>query len=448
MKLAIPLFLLYSCRCIHNIAALQPQKQQQSQQQPYTSNNNQIYDLVDIPKLKRTVTSGRVYQQRSFLTEQQVQTILQEVNELQAEGRFTRKGLSNTAVQNQQFSNVYDRSICVIPWFNDALQGKNTNEIPKLISDLRHTLSVELNRPTMLLNNGVDDSPIEHECYYSKSEVGSKLNRHMDERHEELKGSKGYLKPSRRSISWLIYLSDPVDWTLRENGGALRSFPQKQFQVNQEDSNNALLNKVDSTHDGNLQIGWLLPDDSGTTSATKRVYLDSWYPITSTGGVTNAQVDPSGATTAAAATDNIIPEYHCILYTVNENSNNDTNERQYITQPWLSDSIQGMTISDFINEFAKMDSSKNNRGEQQPMLFTSPQVAKRFALLEDRNLWDTTNGDPVGSYVEDIIPLRGSLVVFDSVTVPHQVEIIKNGTRIALAGWFHEATQSFPETYY
>ena len=270
----------------------------------------------------------------------------------------------------------------------------------------------------------------------------------MDERHEELKGSKGYLKPSRRSISWLIYLSDPVDWTLRENGGALRSFPQKQFQVNQEDSNNALLNKVDSTHDGNLQIGWLLPDDSGTTSATKRVYLDSWYPITSTGGVTNAQVDPSGATTAAAATDNIIPEYHCILYTVNENSNNDTNERQYITQPWLSDSIQGMTISDFINEFAKMDSSKNNRGEQQPMLFTSPQVAKRFALLEDRNLWDTTNGDPVGSYVEDIIPLRGSLVVFDSVTVPHQVEIIKNGTRIALAGWFHEATQSFPETYY
>jgi hypothetical protein len=28
--------------------------------------------------------------------------------------------------------------------------------------------------------------------------------------------------------------------------------------------------------------------------------------------------------------------------------------------------------------------------------------------------------------------------------LPHQVEAIKEGNRIALAGWFHEATQEFP----
>jgi Rps23 Pro-64 3,4-dihydroxylase Tpa1-like proline 4-hydroxylase len=64
--------------------------------------------------------------------------------------------------------------------------------------------------------------------------------------------------------------------------------------------------------------------------------------------------------------------------------------------------------------------------------------------MEDRAAWDEGQ-DPRGSVVEDISPMKGSLVIFDSVTVPHQVEAIRKGRRIAMVGWFHEETQRFPE---
>ena len=421
--------------------------QQQKQQQQVLPSDLKL----DISKLRQTITAGRVYQHENFLSEEQVQTMLKEIQMMENDGKFVRKGLSNTALQNQQFSNVYDRSICVVPWFPQALTGDDTREIPTLLNQLRQTLSVTLNRPSLL------DNTLQHECYFSKSEIGSKLARHMDERHEELKGSKGWINTSRRSLSWLIYLSSPTNWSLEQNGGALRTYPQQQFynvlhDVGKEenDEKSSMLH-ADSTHDGNLQIGWLLPSptsgggSSSSSTSSKRVYLDSWY---NPGGST---VDPTD--------DSVLPEYHCILYTTVDNDDDGTNEqrqrRQYITRPFLSDAIQGMTISDFINEFAKVDSAasktkKDNHQDQtrDPMLFVNSHYATQFTLLEDRNMWETKNdGDnnPVGSYVEDIVPLRGSLVVFDSVTVPHQVEIIKNGTRVALAGWFHESTQSFPD---
>ena len=419
----VVLFLLYK-RCVVTVVEGLQQQHHQQQQKVLPADMK-----LDISKLRQTITLGRVYQHENFLSEEQVQTMLQEIHEMEKDGKFVRKGLSNTAIQNQQFSNVYDRSICVVPWFQHALEKEDTREIPTLINNLRQTLSVVLNRPTLL------DNTLQHECYFSKSEIGSKLARHMDERHEELKGSKGWINTSRRSLSWLIYLSSPNNWNLQDNGGALRTYPQQQFRIGETNEEEGML-RGDSTHDGNLQIGWLLPSSrDDDESSSKRVYLDSWY-------------NPESAT-VNPADGSVLPEYHCILYTVDKNKNG----RQYITRPFLSDAIQGMTISDFINEFAKVDASKKKKNDKEnpqnaPMLFVNSQYAKQFTLLEDRTMWETKNdgeNHPLGSYVEDIVPLRGSLVVFDSVTVPHQVEIIKNGTRVALAGWFHEATQSFPD---
>jgi len=76
-------------------------------------------------------------------------------------------------------------------------------------------------------------------------------------------------------------------------------------------------------------------------------------------------------------------------------------------------------------------------------LFLTREYAQQFILIEDRVAWDS-GAIPKGTIVEDLIPQRGSLVVFDSVLLPHQVETIKVGKRVALAGWFHEATQAFP----
>jgi hypothetical protein len=49
--------------------------------------------------------------------------------------------------------------------------------------------------------------------------------------------------------------------------------------------------------------------------------------------------------------------------------------------------------------------------------------------------------------VIDVVPAGGTLVLFDSVTVPHEVLEVTKGTRLAIAGWYHEKQQDFPEWY-
>lgn len=360
--------------------------------------------LLDVDRLRRTIARGRVYQHENFLVDEEVQIVLKEVKEMESKNKFQRKGLSNTVLgQNQTFDAKLDRSICPVPWFQDALEGKDTRVIPDRLRQLQLFLSQILDRPTMASTTSG------HECYYSKSEVGSRLPRHMDERHEETKGAKGWLAPTRRSLSWLIYLSTPSDWTLEENGGALRTYPQK------------LVEYAPSTHDGNLQVGWLVGDGK-TIPTSQAVYLDSWHPV------------------IGVVAEGIVPEPHCVLYKVNEDG-----EKQVLTQPWLTEQLQGLAQMDFMKLCAEHDAS--DILNEAPLLFLKSAYAKAFSPLEDRAAWDAGQ-DPSGSETEDIVPLRGSLVVFDSVQLPHQVEIIGSGTRMALAGWFHENTQEFPESFF
>lgn len=376
-----------------------------------------IKQMLDPSTVKKAIYSGRVYQHKNFLSEDQINIVLAEIAQFEEKGGFQRKGLSNTVSKNQTFDRKLDRTICPVPWFLDALEGKDTREIPSLLRKLQIHLSDVLERPT------ISDLSMAHECYYSKSEPGSRLPRHMDERHEELKASKGWLLPSRRSLSWLIYLSDPSDWDLERNGGALRTFPQR----------HAI--ESDSTHDGNLQIGWLVSDDDEAPS--RPVYLDSWFPA------------------VGIVADDTIAEPHCALYALDEQG-----KKQQLTRPYLTEHLQGMTMPDFLKAYAQNDSIARNSKEpplpinsrvarqfSEPLLFIDSRVARQFSLLEDRKDWDEGK-DPDGSEIVDIVPERGSLVVFDSVKLPHQVQLIHSGTRLALAGWFHEKTQEFPDTFY
>ena len=61
------------------------------------------------------------------------------------------------------------------------------------MESLAEQLSRELQRPLLCA-----------EQYYSLHRAGAALRRHMDERHEELKGARGWTAPSRRSVSWLV----------------------------------------------------------------------------------------------------------------------------------------------------------------------------------------------------------------------------------------------------
>jgi len=392
--------------------------------------------LLDMDRLKKTIATGRVYQQDNFLSSHQVSYLLNEIENLEQSGGFRPSGLSNTLKGKQQeqgFDASRDRITCEVPWWKELLLSSDAtadtvdstrlyqnNTAALKINQLRHDLSQILSRPTM------KDANLAHECYYSVSHQGAFLPRHMDERHEELKGRKGWLLPSRRSLSWLIYLSDE-NWTVDVNGGALRSFPQEKLSLEPDNINsgNGYYARSSQQPNGDLQVGWLSSSSSlsNNDDGVRPVYLNSWFaPI-------------PGA------------EPHCVLYIVVNRDSHD-NETEYLTHPWLTDALQGMSVSDFLQAMTEQDArSKPSSSSSPPQLFLQPEMAQHFSLLEDRPAWDRDE-IPQGAVVEDINPVRGRLVVFDSLLVPHQVQVIKEGRRSALAGWFHEETQQFPEDFY
>jgi Rps23 Pro-64 3,4-dihydroxylase Tpa1-like proline 4-hydroxylase len=52
----------------------------------------------------------------------------------------------------------------------------------------------------------------------------------------------------------------------------------------------------------------------------------------------------------------------------------------------------------------------------------------------------------MGTEAVDVAPRGGTLVLFDSVTSPHEVTAVGDGeARVAMAGWFHESQQEFPQ---
>ena len=161
-------------------------------------------------------------------------------------------------------------------------------------------------------------------------------------------------------------------------------------------------------------------------------------------------------------------EHHRILYTLaapvfsSDPTTTVKLDRVFLTQAWLLTALPpGISILDFINTWSAKDSNRipsssssspsspNDSSSAAPQhggagLFLTPDFARQFALLEERQEWDAGQLPRGCRQVQDINPTRASLVVFDSVVLPHQVEAVKKGRRIAVAGWMHEATQPFP----
>mmetsp|Transcript_7401 Transcript_7401/g.7490 ORF Transcript_7401/g.7490 Transcript_7401/m.7490 type:complete len:97 (+) Transcript_7401:3-293(+) len=71
-------------------------------------------------------------------------------------------------------------------------------------------------------------------------------------------------------------------------------------------------------------------------------------------------------------------------------------------------------------------------------------VASRYIRIEDIPAWERGE-DPAGSRPHITAPRGGSLVLFDSVTLPHQVMETLKGERLVLAGWMHEQQQPIPD---
>ena len=81
------------------------------------------------------------------------------------------------------------------------------------------------------------------------------------------------------------------------------------------------------------------------------------------------------------------------------------------------------------------------------LMVDSPNDAKRFHLIDaprtkidgvaQKLLTPDAKGEDGGERVRDIVPRAGTLVLFDSVSLPHEV-LATTRKRYGLQGWFHE----------
>ena len=217
-----------------------------------------------------------------------------------------------------------------------------------------------------------------HEMTYNWYEPGALLGRHLDEHHEETKGVKGWLLGTRRSVTWLVYLND--GWEEME-GGALRCYPRK----------DASSHPVGS-HEGNLQVGWLEGDQP--------VFLDCFRS--------------SGMS--------------ALYRMVND-------ERQVLSRNDFD--VPGQPI-----EFSAFLPIQHQAGFEQ---ISSARLDPRFARASGSGgpaVQASLLADSKEQHSIDIVPTAGTLVLFDSVSLPHLVrEVTSSRQRIAATGWFHEDSQ-------
>jgi len=194
-------------------------------------------------------------------------------------------------------------------------------------------------------------------------------------------------------VSWLVYLSES-DCA----GGIFRAFCRPGAAHV-------------GAHDGNLQVAWLDAVDTAALDASPRaVFLDAWV---------RPAADADDA--ALCALYALAPRAHG----VGEDGAAD-GEREYLTAP--------ISTSDPTFAGGGMDSDAFVRALQRKLIKRSGKLSAVSSVL------------PAADVV-DVEPTASTLVLFDSVSVPHAVLATSSGVRLALAGWFHEAVQEVPDWY-
>ena len=94
----------------------------------------------------------------------------------------------------------------------------------------------------------------------------------------------------------------------------------------------------------------------------------------------------------------------------------------------------------------------------QHVLINDGDLGNRFHYVEppkslvtaywEKQEQEKANGSPCvrdkGEFAFDVAPTGGTLVMFDSVALPHEVMSTFERERWATSGWFHEAQQDIP----
>ena len=252
----------------------------------------------------------------------------------------------------------------------------------KLMGSVRNELANSLDRPN--LNRGYAGSLCGYGCTditYSRLGPGAGVKRHVDERHEERKGSFGWMDPTRKSLTWVLYIND-TNWDGKIHGGQLRCF-NRRYEI---------CGRIGASRKGDLQVGWL--SKSPNDKYGRPVYM---------------QVDDKG---------------DCRMYIIRGI------EEIYISTSFQSNPAFYLDYETDI--FLKKKIYNDERA-----------FRDRFYLIEPPKpeTVSSPGTEYKGRFDEQILDVEakgGTLVIFDSVTLPHEVLLTKEKTRWSCNGLFHE----------
>ena len=228
----------------------------------------------------------------------------------------------------------------------------------------------------------------------------------MDTVHEAFSFNGFFLdecgkETTRRSLAWLLYLSDD-GWGEpggSGRGGSFRAYPRR-------DS----VGKV-GVHDGNLQVGWL---ERGRGS--EAVFLDSWIVPEWMDGRSLAELRLEMAEEHegegelwSALFDRVQPAYS--LYCVDADGRRQELSEAHDTPP------------------------RDENGD-----YAVPVPTLREMLPEElRSGFSSTIAGAHPKQQQLVVsPRGGTLVVFETAVVPHEVTPVVEGERLALFGFFAE----------
>eukprot|EP00584_Thalassiosira_punctigera_P008486 CAMPEP_0172532992 /NCGR_PEP_ID=MMETSP1067-20121228/5843_1 /TAXON_ID=265564 ORGANISM="Thalassiosira punctigera, Strain Tpunct2005C2" /NCGR_SAMPLE_ID=MMETSP1067 /ASSEMBLY_ACC=CAM_ASM_000444 /LENGTH=382 /DNA_ID=CAMNT_0013317575 /DNA_START=58 /DNA_END=1206 /DNA_ORIENTATION=- len=343
----------------------------------------------------RTIDRGGIAVVKDFLSPSEVSRLRADARDLYDDGRFIVDALAGYgakagAKDKAGFDSSRDRAVLPAyvpskkrdgPFVSSTLGDVDgRRRLTSTIAALRSDLARSLDRPGLDTPDGGDN----HEISFTRFGPGAMLARHVDEHHEEVKGRAGWSRPTRRSISWLIYLNEE-GWDAESDGGQLRTYERRVPSAYPVGS-----------RDGDLQIGWLKPTSDDPRE--RPVFLDGRR-----GGVSGK----------------------CALYV----DSDDGGRNVYLTKEFDADPYLLLTSDFFV----------------QNLLITEHNLGSRFHYLEQpkSGLTAYLKADP-GERTKDVAPLGGTLVAFDSVALPHEVLPTASRERWAASGWFHERQQPAP----
>lgn len=348
---------------------------------------------------KRLIQSGHPVVIRNCISKSDLISLRELSLALHNDGYFVPNGLRVSINDTNAFGNN-DRLLC------EEIPIEYADLTPLIaltskIDSVRYALAALLDGRSSMANDDLD-----HESYMSIYTNGVSLERHLDERHEELRPSNRWIFHSRRSISWLLYLTDET-WDAT-TGGALELFtPKKRV----EEASHV----VCGSYNGELQVGWMIFD-----GCTIPIYMTS-SPISTV----------SNFVAVADGDDDLSSLVHeSRLFKVSN-----SHDRQYITDTFtLQNASVNSVTSTFYKECMRYVQLYN-------MKYNVSNNLIPLEMLPGDDL--VISKEVYYSYFvkHAIIPAPATLVLFDSVSLAHQVtEIIGNNSfRIAIGGWFHEA---------